>query len=142
MQYLNSTKFNLENIFAGLLSPPTGFRGQPLPNNLEIHLTWGAPPSLDLTGIDPDIMNYEISVFLNETGESENFTTLHTEYTYLVRQIHSADLCHDQDLEFSVLALNVVGRGSKSTLNVAPREGNSNNNKLKLIFVIVIVIVN
>ena len=76
---------------------------------------------MDLTGIDPDIMHYEISVFDNKTGESENFTTLHTEYTYLVRQVHGTDLC--QDLEFSVLALNVVGRGTKSTIKIALQEG-------------------
>jgi hypothetical protein len=106
-----------------LLPPPTNFSGQPvpLPNNLAIHLTWGAPPTLDLTDIYPDIMNYEISVFHNKTGESENFTTLHTEFTYLVHQIHGTDLC--QDLMFSVLALNIVGRGSKSNLNIAPQEG-------------------
>lgn len=105
-----------------MLPPPTNFSGQPLPNILAIHLTWGAPPSLDLTGIDPDIVHYEISVFYNATGENEHFITLHTEYTYLVGQIHNTDLC--QDLEFSVLALNVVGRGSKNTINnIAPQEG-------------------
>lgn len=106
---------------AGLLPPPTNFNGQPLSDDLAIHLSWVAPPSLDLTGIDPDIAQYEISVFHNKTGDSENFTTLHTEYTYLVHQIYSTDLC--QDLEFSVLALNTVGRGSKNTINVALQEG-------------------
>ena len=107
---------------AGLLPPPTNFNGQSLPNDLAIHLTWGAPPTLDLTGVDPDIIHYEISVFDNKTGESENFTTLHTEYTYPVHQIHGTDLC--QDLEFSVLALNIVGRGNKNTISIAPQEGN------------------
>lgn len=104
-----------------MLPPPTNFNGKPLPNDLAIHLTWGAPPTLDLTDIDPDIMHYEISVFDNKTGESENFTVLHTEYTYLVHLVHGTDLC--QDLEFSVLALNIVGRGSKNIISIAPREG-------------------
>ena len=75
-----------------------------------------------MTGVDPDIIHYEISVFDNKTGESENFTVLHTEYTYLVSHIHSCtNLC--QEMEFSVLALNIVGRGTKSTINIALQEG-------------------
>ena len=113
--------YTIAHIFvAGLLPPPTNFNGKPLPNNLAIHLTWGAPPTLDLTGVDPDIIHYEISVF-NKTGESENFTALHTEYTYRARQVQCTDLC--QDLEFSVLALNIVGRGNKNTISIAPQEG-------------------
>ena len=82
-----------------------------------------------MTGVDPDIMHYEISVFDNKTGESENFTTLHTEYTYLVSHIHSCtNLC--QEMEFSVLALNIVGRGTKSTLNIALQEGKVNHSNL------------
>lgn len=104
-----------------MLPPPVNFSGQPLANNLAIRLTWEAPLSLDLTGNDPDIIHYEISVFHNKTGENENFTAFHTEYTYLVHQIHSTDLC--QELEFSVLALNIAGRGNKSTINIAPRNG-------------------
>ncbi len=115
-----------------MLPQPTNFNGQPLPNDLTIFLTWEAPLSLDLTDIDPDITHYEISVFDNKTGASENFTTFHTEYTYLVHHIHSTDLC--QDLEFSVLALNVVGKGSKSTLKIAPREGRLCHNNFIRIF--------
>ena len=81
------------------------------------------PPSLDLTDVDPDIMHYEISVFHNKTGKTENFTAPNnmTEYTYYVQEANSNNLC--QELEFSILAVNVVGRGIKSTINVVPQEG-------------------
>ena len=39
--------------------------------------------------------------------------------------IHSTNLC--QEMEFSVLALNIVGRGTKSTIHIAPREGMANH---------------
>ena len=104
-----------------MLSPPPFFSGQRLPNNLAIQFTWGAPPSLDLTDIDPDIMHFEISIFHNKTGQTENFVVNGTNFTYYVHPAHGSDLC--QQLEFSVLAVNAVGKGSKNTINVAPQEG-------------------
>ena len=59
---------------AGLLSSPLNFNGQKLHSNLAIYLTWVPPPSLDLSAIDPDIMYYEISVFNNIRGQTENST--------------------------------------------------------------------
>lgn len=80
---------------------------------------------MDLTGIDPDIMHYEISVFNNKTGQIENLTVHETNLTYYVHPSHGSDLC--QELEFSVLAVNAVGRGSKSTTKFAPQEGINHN---------------
>ena len=106
---------------AGLLSPPIHFNGKSLPTNFAIDLIWRPPPSLDLTDIDPDIMHYEISILNNKTGQIENFVVNGTNFTYYVHPAHGSDVC--QQLEFSVLAVNTVGRGSKNTINIAPQEG-------------------
>lgn len=113
--------YELVFITAGLLSPPLNFNGQRLYNNLAIYLTWVPPVSLDLTGVDPDILHYEISVFNNKTGQIENQTVHGTNFIYHLHPAHGSDLC--QELEFSVLAVNTVGRGSKNTTKFAPQEG-------------------
>ena len=101
----------------GLLPPPGQLDGQPQPNISAITLTWKAPPSLDLTGVDPDILHYEISIFNNATGVAENFTSNKTEYTYYVNEGQlRVDTC--QEIDFSVLAVNSVGRGNKSDISV------------------------
>ena len=82
---------------------------------------WKAPPSLDLTDIDPDIMHYEISVFDNKSGQTENYIVNGNNFTYYVHPAYGSDLC--QQLEFNVLAINAVGKGSKNTINVTPHEG-------------------
>lgn len=74
-----------------------------------------------MTGVDPDIMHYEISAFNNKTGQIENLTIQGTNFTYYVHPAHGSDLY--QELEFSVLAVNVVGRGNKNTTKLAPQEG-------------------
>ena len=114
-----------------MLPPPLNFNGQQLHNDLAIYLTWVPPPSLDLTGIDPDIMHYEISVFNNKTGQTENLNVHGTNFTYYVHPAHGSDLC--QELEFSVLAVNIVGRGSKNTIKFAPQEG-INHGSVRVIF--------
>ena len=108
----------------GLLSAPLELNGDPQPNISAIHLTWIAPPSLDLTNIDHDITYYEIFVFDNKTGETENYTSFTTNYTYyniMYDTQHVVDTC--QMLEFAVYAVNVVGRGSESTISVGLHTG-------------------
>lgn len=104
---------------AGLLSPPLNLGGYSLPNNTVIHLKWNAPPSLDLTGIDPD-MHFEISVQNNMTGQRQNFIVFASEYMY-IQDSCSISVC--QKLDFSVRAVNAVGKSNKTTTIVAFHAG-------------------
>ena len=63
-------------------------------------------------------------MFDNATGATENFTSFVTNYTYYVNvgQLQSVDTC--QEIYFSVLAVNSVGRGNKSDISVALHAGN------------------
>ena len=135
----------IHTMYTGLLSPPLQLQGLPLPNISAIHLTWSPPPSLNLTGIEPDINHYEITVFNNKTGARENFSSLATEFTYYIQEVdHYVDTC--QELVFSVLAVNVVGKGKSSIISVALNSGTYCNieniitvtvTRIKVFFVII-----
>ena len=82
--------------------------------NSTISLTWTAPFTLDITGVDPDI-TYCVGV-VNSTSSS----TLHsecgiteTEYEY---PIPPDSACHDHMVTAHVTPINVVGNGTSSTL--------------------------
>ena len=111
-------------MLTGSLSSPYQLNGQAQPNISVITLSWRAPPSLDLTGVDPDILYYEIFVFDNATGMTENFTSFAAEYTYYLNEFdrqNNIDTC--QELDFSVLAVNSVGRGNKSDISIGLHAG-------------------
>lgn len=104
-----------------MLSSPLNLKGQPL-NYTTIHLSWIAPPSIDLTGVDLDISYYEILVFHNKTDQTENFTVNATEFIYTRdTSIGSIETC--QELDFSVQAVNIVGKGDKTTVGIAFHTG-------------------
>ena len=91
--------------------------------NSIIFLTWTAPFTLDITGVDPDI-TYCVGV-VNSTSSS----TLHsqcgiteTEYEY-THSIPLETVCHDYMV--TVTPVNVVGNGTPSTLVYPVMEGNA-----------------
>ncbi len=76
-----------------------------------ITLTWEAPPTLDLTGIHPDISDYTVYIELNSSHFWWDNVT-QTEYTFTSLPGQTANPCHIY--QFSVSAWNVVGEGSRS----------------------------
>ena len=74
-------------------------------------LTWKAPPTLDLTNIDPDISNYTVYVEVNGIHAWTD-TVTETEYTFTGIPGEMIDSC--QVYTFSVSAWNVVGEGNRS----------------------------
>ena len=81
--------------------------------NSTLSLTWEPPFTLDITGVDSDIIDYCVDL-INSTSS----VTLHsecgiteTEFTYPI----PADAnCHQYD--FTVTAVNIVGRGEPATV--------------------------
>ncbi len=73
-----------------------------------IILTWEAPPTLDLTGIHPDISNYTVYIELDSSRFLRDNVT-ETEYTFTGQMLDPCSV-----YQFSVSAWNVVGEGSRS----------------------------
>ena len=89
-----------------------------------ISLTWTAPFTLDIPGVNPDIEGYCVGV-VNSTYSS----TLHsqcgitdTEYEY-THSIPLDALCHNYMV--NVTPVNVIGNGTSSTLVYPVLEGNA-----------------
>ena len=101
-----------------VLSDPVVFRVQGLlgaPSNLMLSevinkhmrtLTWDEPLSLDITDIEQDISHYEVCYSIS-TEKSQCTCTDQTEFTFLYIRV---------PLEFTVLAVNVVGEGEATTI--------------------------
>ena len=81
-----------------------------------LSLSWRAPFTLDITGIDPDIQ-YCVDV-MTTTSSLTTWRINITEFSYSLPPDNS---CHDY-YEFTVTPVNVVGNGTPSSLNY------SNNN--------------
>ena len=72
-------------------------------------LTWDEPFSLDITDVDPDIECFNVCYSLvNVTAEKSQCTC--------VNQIEYTFLCVSVSLLFTVSAVNVVGKGSASSI--------------------------
>ena len=96
----------------GLLSAPTNLRSYS--NNTAIHVTWKAPPTLDLTNIDPDIMNYVITTHNLQTGHRTSTTKTNTHYVHWPDlELCTLESCLEY-IDFRVSAVNIVGRGNES----------------------------
>ena len=110
-----------QSFCAGILNPPI---------NLTIvnqgasrsRLLWGAPESLDITDIEPDISNYRICA--NLSGVCINTTEL--EHVFPNVRV---------SIEFSVTAINIVGGSNTSIAVYEPCDPTTGNeNTLKLIY--------
>jgi len=93
---------------AGLLAPPPKLKVVSV-TSTTIHLTWVQPFSLDITGIEPDISNYVVYIRNTNTGNITTTSLSETEYTFM-RQ----DFGYCDTFEFSVLAMNDAGEGSRT----------------------------
>lgn len=94
----------------GLLSPPTELRTAELTANLQ-RLSWTAPFTLDITGIERDIAGYRVCFSLSELEVIMcNFT----------QDLFFDFLNFGFTLKFNVTALNVVGESNVTTFTRQP----------------------
>lgn len=95
-----------------MLSAPTDVNAYAINNT--IHVTWSAPPTLNLTNIDPDISNYQVTTHNTHTGHQTTTTVVSTEYVHrLDMELCGTELCVEV-IEFRVSAVNSVGTGNMS----------------------------
>lgn len=99
----------------GLLSPPGNVAAQQQTNSV-IVVSWQPPPTLDLTDIEPDISHYEITVYNSYTGYQSTADVNGIEYMFQPDTL-TIDECTEYG--FSVLAVNVVGRGESIATHTA-----------------------
>ena len=90
----------------GFLAPVGSLQATLL--NSSLTLTWMAPFSLDLTGVDPDITDYCVRVF-NATSSEQLHSTCQISMTEFTYQLPSDTDCHVYD--FTVFGRNGLGRG-------------------------------
>ena len=96
----------------GFLAPVGSLQATLL--NSSLTLTWMAPFSLDLTGIDPDITDYCVRVF-NTTSSEQLHSTCQISMTEFTYQLPSDTDCHVYD--FTVFGRNGLGRGEENVLS-------------------------
>ena len=96
----------------GLLPAPSSVSVNDM-NTTAIWLSWEAPPTLDITDVDPDISNYTVYITNTScyTGIINQTTVLGTEYIF-TRPPGEED--PDPWYKFCVSAWNVVGEGERS----------------------------
>ena len=92
----------------GLLDPPSGLAITDLGTGRQ-GLSWMAPDSLDITGVDPDICHYNVcSSILNEVSCRD---VQDLEYEFVSVRI---------GIDFTVTAVNIVGESSVSSISYVP----------------------
>ena len=92
----------------GLLDPPSALMITASEPGRQ-RLSWMAPESLDITGIDPDISHYNVcSSILNEVSCRD---VQGLEYTFVSVRI---------GIDFTVAAVNTVGEGNVSSIPYVP----------------------
>ena len=83
-------------------------------DSLDVHLTWEAPFTLDITGVSHDIEGYCVDV--TETSTSRTLLSecgiISTEFSY---PIPSESLC--SPILHTVTPVNLVGNGSRTTVS-------------------------
>ena len=92
----------------GLLDPPPNLTLTEAGDQLTRILTWGAPETLDLTDIDPDIQFYQVCYNLSDDLTCINVSSSER------REFRFPNVC--VPLIFTVTAFNVVGEGRSSTV--------------------------
>ena len=93
----------------GFLEAPSNLMLLGADNQHMRRLTWDEPFSLDITDVDPDIECFNVCYRLvNVTAEKSQCTC--------VNQIEYTFLCVSVPLLFTVSAMNVVGKGSASSI--------------------------
>lgn len=95
-------------VHSGLLRAPSLV--SVVSNYTTIHLTWNAPYTLDITGVEPDISHYEVHI---KNVDSEQYFRVNTSVTsYSFDQQSSSTAC--SVFEFQIAAVNLAGVGEKS----------------------------
>ena len=92
----------------GLLNPPPNVTLTEGVSQLARLLTWGAPDTLDLTDIDPDIQVYQVCYNLSDDLTCINVSSSER------REFRFPNVC--VPLVFTVTAFNVVGEGRASSI--------------------------
>ena len=92
----------------GLLDPPPNLTLSEAGDQLTRILTWGAPETLDLTDIDPDIQFYQVCYNLSDDLTCINVSSSER------REFRFPNVC--VPLVFTVTAFNVVGEGGASSI--------------------------
>ena len=92
----------------GLLDPPPNLTLIEAGDQLTRILTWGAPETLDLTDIDPDIQFYQVCYNLSDDLTCINVSSSER------REFIFPNVC--VPLVFTVTAFNVVGEGGSSSI--------------------------
>ena len=105
-----------QSFCAGILNPPINLT---IVNQGASHsrLLWGAPESLDITDIEPDISTYRICA--NLSGVCINTTEL--EHVFPNVRI---------PIEFSVTAINIVGESNASITIYEPCDPTTGNENM------------
>ena len=92
----------------GLLDPPPNLTLTEAGDQLTRILTWGAPETLDLTDIDPDIQFYQVCYNLSDDLTCINVSSSER------REFSFPNVC--VPLVFTLTAFNVVGEGKASSI--------------------------
>ena len=91
----------------GLLDAVSNLRSESL--GQVIRLTWGAPSSLDITGVDPDIW-YRVDITVDNTPFNTVFVNI-PEFNFMVDNETSTSVIY----QFRVTPINGAGDGTTST---------------------------
>lgn len=85
--------------------------------NNSVHLSWEAPPTINLTSTEPDILYYVISLHIAHSGQNITVVVNTTEYIHEPNTDEwpwGLSLC--DEVRFRVSAVNVVGEGNASDI--------------------------
>ena len=107
----------------GLLDPPPNLTLSEAGDQLTRILTWGAPETLDLTDIDPDIQFYQVCYNLSDDLTCINVSSSER------REFRFPNVC--VPLVFTVTAFNVVGEGGASSTAHNGSTGGCDEGKLR-----------
>ena len=99
--------------YTGVLAPPKNVSLKLTPQTLQ--LTWEPPYSLDITNVEPDILNYIVHILVHTTDSdsaTETSTTVsayNSQYTVVREHPQSCKV-----MEFTVSAVNAAGESNVS----------------------------
>ena len=97
----------------GVLTPPKNISLKLTPQTLQ--LTWEPPYSLDITNVEPDILNYIVHILVYTTSSdsatetSMTVSAYNTQYTVVREHPQSCKV-----MEFTVSAVNAAGESNVS----------------------------